>query len=383
MMRRVLLVTAAFPLLLCACPKPTTEPACTPNASVGCVCANGQSGAQVCNADGSAFLDCVCAGGSSSSAAASSASTASGSSGSATRASSAASGGTSEVSSSAGATSAGNSGTSGTSAPASSASGSSGSSATSATSATSGSSGAQPHPLYPALDLATLPGGGGGATGPYQVPALPVTTRTVTISTSGNQARQDIAAACATPGTHVVVPDAAGSFGTLDLGNVQDCDVELGPQVVMNLLFVGHLPGPTVAPVQRVRVRGGQTGGLIVDPGSTDVVVDGMIINNGVVPSSQRSYTGVLLNSDDLAGTYVNRFALLRSMVRLVPSPPDGGGNRDGTGFLGARARNVLFAGNNIVTSGNRNPGDSALAAETTTSSTETSRACPSTSSSE
>jgi hypothetical protein len=48
------------------------------------------------------------------------------------------------------------------------------------------------HPLYAALDMATLPGDRGAASGPYQPPILPTTTQSVTITSTGSQARADI-----------------------------------------------------------------------------------------------------------------------------------------------------------------------------------------------
>jgi hypothetical protein len=117
--------------------------------------------------------------------------------------------------------------------------------------------GARPHPLYPVLDLDTLPGAGGAQSGAYEAPTLPTTTRQVTVSGTGNAARTELLDACQTPGTAVSVPDAAGQLGILDFGNVQDCDVTLGAQVIADLVYVGHLPGPQVAPAQRLRIRGG------------------------------------------------------------------------------------------------------------------------------
>jgi len=69
-----------------------------------------------------------------------------------------------------------------------------------------------PHPLYPALDLDALPGNGGAASGPYQIPLLPSTSRTVIISSTGIQAADDLEAACRTPGTAVLVNDAGGEL---------------------------------------------------------------------------------------------------------------------------------------------------------------------------
>ncbi|MFN0245886.1 MAG: hypothetical protein ACKV2T_03190 [Kofleriaceae bacterium] len=210
----------------------------------------------------------------------------------------------------------------------------------------------RPHPLYPALDLDQLPGLGGGSIGPYQVPVLPTTTRQVTVSGTGQQAVTNLLAACQTPGTSVSVPDSVGRLGTVDLGNVLDCDIELAANVVIAMIYVGHLPGPTIAPVQRVRVRGGQIGLIMVDPGSTDIVFDGVIVNNAVVPPAQRSGTGIIFNGSSSAPP-IARFAFVNSILRMVATLPDGGGNTSGAGFIGGGAHHVLFANNNIVTAGN------------------------------
>jgi hypothetical protein len=207
----------------------------------------------------------------------------------------------------------------------------------------------RPHPLYPTLDLDALPGPGGAASGPYTPPALPETTRTVTASTSA-----EIAEACQTAGTHVMVPSSAGELGTLDLGNTEDCDIELEPDAVIQLLYLGHLPGPMVAPVHRVRVRGGQIGHVMVDPGSTDIVLDGVTINSGVMPAGARPGVAIYLLNQDTTG-FVERFALVRSVIRMVATEPMGGGDRDGAAYLAGSARDVFFADNNIVTGGNRN----------------------------
>jgi hypothetical protein len=213
--------------------------------------------------------------------------------------------------------------------------------------------GTRPHPLYPALDLDTLPGPGGAVSGAYEPPMLPETTRTVMVTTTGGQARADLAAACQMAGTAVTVPSSAGRIGTVDFGNVTDCDVTLGADVIADLVYVGHLPGPTVAPAHRVRIRGGQIGYIMVDPGSTDIVFDGVTVNNAVVPPAQRVSTGIYLI--DSGGEVVERFAFVNSVLRMVATLPDGGGASDGCAYLAGNARNVLFANVNIVTAGNRN----------------------------
>jgi hypothetical protein len=206
--------------------------------------------------------------------------------------------------------------------------------------------GARPHPLYPSLDLDTLPGPGGGASGPYTPPTLPTTTRTVTAMTAA-----ELNTACQTAGAAVNVPDGAGPFATIDLGNAVDCDITFGPNVTADMLFVGHLPGPVVAPAHRVRIRGGQFGQLLVDGGSTDLVFDGIVINNAIRPPAQRQ--GTAMYFIDQNGVAANRVAVINSVVRMVATTP--GPDTDGCAYLSGGSRNVFFANNNIVTAGNRN----------------------------
>lgn len=215
--------------------------------------------------------------------------------------------------------------------------------------------GARPHPLYPPLDLDSLPGAGGAAGAPYRVPALPVTTRAVTIANTGAAAAQELLAACRVDGTAAMVPDAAGNLGTLFLGGVDDCDITLGPAVIANVLYVGHDQAPAVNPSHRVRVRGGQLGQVLVDPGSTDVVLDGVVINNAVVTRDGRANTAIFLIGDrNGVDPVVERFAVVNSIIRVLPTSPIGG-NTDGAAYLGQGARDVFFANDNIVTGGNRN----------------------------
>jgi hypothetical protein len=216
-----------------------------------------------------------------------------------------------------------------------------------------GEPGGNPHPLYPALDLDTLPGDGGGSE-PYQPPALPMTSQSLTIESTGPQAGADMIAACQMGGVAVEVPDAAGHIGNLDLGNIEDCDILLGPMVVANFVYVGHLPGPMVAPAHRVRIRGGQIGSVMVDPTSSDIVFDGVIINNAVLPPAQRSGTAIYL-IDDGQGGVVERVAFINSIIRMVETLPTPEGDTDGCAYLAGNARDVIFANNNVVTDGNRN----------------------------
>ena len=210
-----------------------------------------------------------------------------------------------------------------------------------------------PHPLYPALDLATLPGTGGAASGPYQPPALPCTSRSATVAASGAAAGVQLQNECATAGTAVQVPSAAGRIGVINLGHVQDCDITLGSAVVINILVIGSLPGPTHAPSHRIRIRGGQIGSVLAIGPSSDIVFDGVAINNGVVPSASRSGTGIYLPAGPGPTDVLDRFAVVNSFVRMVAVAS--GGELDGSAQLSGRARNLFFANNNIVTAGNRN----------------------------
>lgn len=218
-----------------------------------------------------------------------------------------------------------------------------------------GGSSVNPHPLYPPLDLAELPGNGGAASGPYEPPILPSTSTTTTIMSTGGQAGTDLLTACQVGGAAVTVPASAGTIDVVNLGNVDDCDITVEPGVIIGFLVIGSLPGPTLAPSHRVRIRGGRIGSVLVASQSTDIVFDGVIIDNGAVPSAQRSGTGMYLPADMMTGVGADRVAVVSSILRMVPTNPDPMGNTDGTPYLGDRTRNVLFANNNIVTAGNRN----------------------------
>jgi len=209
-----------------------------------------------------------------------------------------------------------------------------------------------PDVLYAALDLDDLPGNrGSDSIGPFQLPALPETTQSVTISTTGFQAGIDITAACQTPGTEVTVPDAAGRIGNLDIGYSSDCDITFGYGVVIDLVYVGHLPGPQVAPSRRIRVRGGRIGGIIVDPGTTDIIFDSVIVDNDVNGAANRRSIGVYLRANNVAS--VERLAFVNSVIRMLPTV--NGTTTSGAAYMGDRTRDVLFANNNIVTAGNNN----------------------------
>ena len=159
-------------------------------------------------------------------------------------------------------------------------------------------------------------------------------------------------AACKKPGTAVTVPDSAGRIGGIDIGNVTDCDITLGYGVVLDFIYMGHLPGSKIAPSHRVRVRGGRIGAIWVDPGSTDIVFDSVVVDNDVNGAPNRRGGAIFLAANSSSDS-VNRFGFVNSMIRMLPV--DAAGFQDGNAYIGDRARNVFFANNNIITAGNRN----------------------------
>jgi hypothetical protein len=91
----------------------------------------------------------------------------------------------------------------------------------------------------------------------------------------------------------------------------------------------------------------------MVDPGSTDIVLERVTINSGVVPAAARPGVAIYLINDGTTG-FVERFAVVRSVIRMVATEPMGG-DSDGAAYLAGGARDVFFAHNNIMTAGNRN----------------------------
>lgn len=214
--------------------------------------------------------------------------------------------------------------------------------------------GAVLHPQYPALDLRTLPLYGTAAF-TYEVPQFPNTNRSVTISTTGAQAAAELVSQCTQGNVAITVPDSADDIGSVVFNGVHDCDITLGPNVRIQNLMLCRLTStycfdnsaPTLQVTQRVRVRGGQLGAVAASYNASDIVLDGVIINNGIMPSNSRNHLAVNLVD-------ANRVAIVNSLIRLVPKDM-GSGVFDGTGFLAVRTRNVLVANNNMVTAGNRN----------------------------
>ncbi len=139
------------------------------------------------------------------------------------------------------------------------------------------------YPLYPAFDLNQIPWHtGSGAWGPQvriQAPAVPVTTRSVTVNS-----RTEFNTAAAVAGTRITI--ATGWAGnTVATINASDVDVIIPAGVSIGAVEMGSWPRATA--IVRVRIRGpvpgthsgGRMGQFRDFNLVTDVILDGIDIN--------------------------------------------------------------------------------------------------------
>ena len=154
-----------------------------------------------------------------------------------------------------------------------------GGSAVSETAATPTSS----YPHYPALNLNDIPwhtaAGGWGPQVRLEAPALPVTTRSVTVNS-----RTEFNSAASTAGTRITV--ATGWPGnTVATINANDIDVIIPAGVAVGAIEMGGWP--RTSPLARIRIRGttpgthsgGRMGQYRDYSLVSDVVIDGIDIN--------------------------------------------------------------------------------------------------------
>ena len=177
-------------------------------------------------------------------------------------------------------------------------------------------------------------------------PTAPVITQPeVNITTTGSQAGTDIQNALATPGTKVIVPNSAGNVGSLWLGGVTDCELEMGLSVVVSQIVMGRTSGAVDDPTVRMKVTGGNIGYLRLYYDCTDIIMDGCIFENdqGFGVSGQ---TEMFRFANSSASSYLNRFLVINSMCKLFADP-------QASFNLGAFARNVMWANSNFSNSGN------------------------------
>ena len=122
---------------------------------------------------------------------------------------------------------------------------------------------------------------------------------------------------------------------------------------MVDLIFIGNLPGPTNAPSHRIRVRGGRIGEIYAQGGNTDIVFDSVVVDNDINGAASRTPTAIVLFNN--GPNVVDRFAFINSMIRMRPRLVDGSGRTEGNAYLAFHSRNIFFANNNIVTAGNLN----------------------------
>jgi hypothetical protein len=189
-----------------------------------------------------------------------------------------------------------------------------------------------PHPLYPELDLAALPLYGTPGFS-YEPPALPRTTRSVTVAT-----RAALEAECALDSGAVRIDVAADLLaeGTVTLRG-SDCEIALGSDVRIADLYLDATP-------QRIRVTGGQIGS-VSNMGVTvsDLVFDGVTFNTGLVADPGRANMIFTLRN-------VSRLAVINSIGRAAPTVNTfNAGNIDGGVFYAQDTHDVLLANNNFA----------------------------------
>jgi hypothetical protein len=190
----------------------------------------------------------------------------------------------------------------------------------------------EPHPLYPPLDLRTLPLHGSQAFS-YRAPQLPGAVRNVTVASRAALERE-----CDTVTGRVAIDVAADLLGQGPIFlRGTDCDLTLRPDVRIATLMLE----PSV---RRLRVRGGQIGSVSTrGPGITDVVFDGVVFNTGLLAPSARP--SMIFTLRDL-----RRLAIVRSLGRAAPTVSvTNGSNIDGGVFYVERVHDVLIAGSNFA----------------------------------
>lgn len=199
-----------------------------------------------------------------------------------------------------------------------------------------GGGGREPYAHYPALDLAAIPfhagAGAWGAQRRIEAPALPVTTRSVTVHSAAELAAEGLV-----PGSEITVGTSFSELCIL-FGDITDVDVIVPEGITTGPIFIGRaVPGSVT---HRLRVRGetagrhsgGRVGALsFFGDTITDVVIDGLDLNG----EDNEGGAGLFY----FAG-YVERAAVVH--VR---------GHAVGWVALGS-GTDLVFAGNNFIADG-------------------------------
>ncbi len=183
-----------------------------------------------------------------------------------------------------------------------------------------------PHPLYPALDLATIPWhtgeGGWGPRVVLEAPTPPDTVRNVTV-----RSRDEFNRAAAVPGTKITVAEgwAGNTMATID---ANDIDVVIPAGVAIGAIELGNWPRKK--PIARVRISGqGRMGQYRDFPLASDIILDGISINGDCAFGPGEKNQGLRVES--------TRIALLNA--RVISG---------GYAWLGS-AKHVLIANSNLL----------------------------------
>ncbi len=182
------------------------------------------------------------------------------------------------------------------------------------------------YPLYPALNLAEIPWHtAAGAWGPQvrlQAPALPVTTRSVTV-----RSQSEFAAAAAVAGTAITIAQGWPTNTTVAI-TANDIDVTIPRGVVVGGIEIGAWPRSSA--IARVRIRGeGRMGQYRDYDRVSDVVIDGVDMNG------DSAFTGT---GEGITPFRINATRVAVLNVRAVSAGPI---------WLGA-AKHVVIANSNL-----------------------------------
>ena len=202
--------------------------------------------------------------------------------------------------------------------------------------------GADPNPLYPQLDMSTIPfhvaAGPYGARLPFQTAALPVTNRNVNASTLG-----ELQAAMSVPGTRVTIT-ANILGGQVALSSVTDVEVVVPNGRLLRGVAFGSYGNTTWNRIRFIKAPGDVIGGqvhrfLLTGSTANDLIIDGLQISGGD-NNDPAIYPALTVR--------FNRGAILRN--RIISA----------TAGFGYGGQNLLVAGNSLVhdANGTDNQGD-------------------------
>lgn len=197
------------------------------------------------------------------------------------------------------------------------------------TSTTVATVGASPNPLYPLIDMSTIPFHvAAGAYGPqvaFQTASLPSINRSVNASTLA-----EVQSACNTPGARITLT-ANIVGGNISGANLSDCEIVVPNGILANFILGQY--GVT----NWTRLRLTKASGDVIGGQWHNLFVTGATLNDficdGLQVSGSEAYGPSIYNALTVSS---NRLAILRNRIKGV------------TATYGYGADNILFAGNSI-----------------------------------